>query len=55
MTYELDLVALAIYLCQLARQHDLTQNNPLETPCLSLLCCIYDSDKILMNLIQLSC
>jgi hypothetical protein len=39
----------------LARQHDLTQNNPLETPCLSSLCCRSDFEDVLVNLIQLTC
>jgi hypothetical protein len=53
--YELDLDVFAIYLCQLARQHDLTQNNPLETLFLSSLCCRSDSEEVPMNLIQLTC
>jgi hypothetical protein len=39
----------------LARQHDLTQNSPLETPFLSLLCCRYVYEEVLMNSIQLAC
>jgi len=52
--YELDLGALTIEISQLARQHDLTQNNPLETPCLPLLCCRSESEKVFMSSIQLA-
>ena len=52
--YELDLSALMIEISQLGRQHDLTQNNPLEKPCLPSLCCRSESEKVFMSSIQLA-
>jgi len=46
--YELYLDALNFYLCQLASQQDLTQNNHLETHSLSSLCCRLDSEEVLI-------
>jgi len=53
--YEMGHATLAIEICQLTRKQDLTQNNPLETHCLSSLCCISDYDEVVVNLIQLTC
>ena len=45
----------ARWTCHLARQQDLTQRNPLETPCLSSLCFIISVIMVLFNFLFVLC